>query len=100
MGVIEEKNMYVDVICQFTRNRSIIPLRIRMQDDDGLQQEYTVKAYKELMPYKMETVASGNGYNHSGNRLFRCRIQVLDAYRDIDIFYNSRDNFWKITKIM
>lgn len=38
----------IDVICQFTKDGIIIPLKIRMPDDEGELQVYKVKTYKEI----------------------------------------------------
>ena len=35
-----------DVICQHTIDARIIPLKIRIQDEDGEMQTYSVKGYR------------------------------------------------------
>ena len=37
----------IDVICQHTKEGDIIPLRIRLVDEDGMLQTYNIKSYKD-----------------------------------------------------
>ena len=39
----------IDVICQHTRESKIIPLRIRLQDEDGEFHNYNIKEYKDTI---------------------------------------------------
>ena len=38
----------VDVICQQNRDGTMIPLRVRLTDEEGATQTYTIKEYKDL----------------------------------------------------
>ena len=38
----------VDVICQHSRDGEVIPLRIRVCDEEGELHAYTIKGYKDL----------------------------------------------------
>lgn len=35
----------IDLICQHTMDGKIIPMRMRLRDEDGELQEYTIKGY-------------------------------------------------------
>ena len=37
----------VDVICQHSRDGSLIPIRVRVVDEEGEFQSYTIKGYKD-----------------------------------------------------
>lgn len=39
----------LDVICQFTRYGEIIPIKFRMEDDEGILQEYKVIGYRQVL---------------------------------------------------
>ena len=41
------ENPKIDLICQHCKDGSIIPLRFRVDDEDGVQQEFTIKGYKD-----------------------------------------------------
>ena len=42
------QNRAVDVICQHTKEGKLIPIKLRLQDDEEEFQTYVVKAYKNL----------------------------------------------------
>ena len=48
MGVIQEKYTLADVICQHKTDGTIIPLKIRITDEDGEYQVYNIKSYKDV----------------------------------------------------
>ena len=86
----------IDVICQFTRDALIIPIKIRFKDNDGVYQEYLIKAYKEL-PFG-EDLLLPNGVHVKGNiRPFKCRVESFGKYVDFEIYYNSREALWKMS---
>lgn len=98
MGLTDNKNNFIDVICQHTADGNIIPLRIRLKDEDGIFQTFNIKGYKELStPAKY--ISPYGTIVHSHTWTFLCKIQVLDTLKSIELFYNSNDNLWKITKI-
>ena len=48
MGVIQEKNTLADVICQHKIDGRIIPIKIRILDEDGEYQVYNIRSYKDV----------------------------------------------------
>ena len=48
MGAIQEKYTLADVICQHKTDGTIIPLKIRITDEDGEYQVYNIKSYKDV----------------------------------------------------
>ena len=87
----------VDVICQHTKGSRIIPLRVRLEDEDGITQTYNIKAYKDTTPHNGYTLPSGVKVT-SGIWSFECKILVLDSLRQIKLYYNPRDNIWTVAK--
>lgn len=78
----------IDVICQFTKDGIIIPLKIRIPDDEGELQVYKVKAYKEIpLITGMRTGTE--------NAAFECRIEVYGCIKTIQIYYTSFSRTWK-----
>ena len=43
--MIDFQEKSIDVICQHTKDCKIIPLRIRLEDEDGNLQTYNIKWY-------------------------------------------------------
>ena len=44
----EVKRQPIDVICQHNKDGEIIPMRLRLCDDDGEPHAFTIKSYKDL----------------------------------------------------
>ena len=68
----------IDVICQHTKDRRIIPMRIRLTDEDGVIQTYNIKSYKDVTTHGSYVMPNGirgslfyDSYGLSGNFLFR-----------------------------
>ncbi len=81
MGAISDKTKPTEVITQFTPEGKIIPIRIRLQDDDGAYQTYSIKGYKELTHYDCVFT-------------YACKISVFDKIRIIKLIYQSHDCKW------
>ena len=95
---VKDKNSLsqrVDVICQHSRDGRIIPLRIRLMDEDGEFHVYAIKGYKELAG--QEEFKLPNGVPATSHTwLFECRILVFAAEKRIRLFYNAYDNMWRM----
>lgn len=94
MAPIVEKNNSIDVICQHTRDGNIIPMRIRLVDEDGEYQTYSIKAYKDITNHGSYTMPNGVP-STSHTWTFDCKIQVFNQIKMIRIFYNTYENKWK-----
>ena len=46
MDLCTKTQQKIDMICQHKADVTIIPIKFRMVDDDGLFQEYKIKAYR------------------------------------------------------
>lgn len=69
----------IDVICQHCRSGKIIPLKIRLTDEDGQLQEYKIKRFKETThrgEYKMP-----NGIKVSLNENLRHFTCIIESFR-------------------
>ena len=49
----------VDVICQHNKDGSMIPMRVRLTDEDGAVQTYTIKNYEDLSHQGTRTMPDG-----------------------------------------
>ena len=49
----------VDVICEHKADGSIIPMRFRLSNEDGVYEAYTIKCYRQL--YQKETHTTPDG---------------------------------------
>ena len=85
----------VDVICQHTRDNKIIPMRIRIQDEDGEFHIYNIKSYKDTSPsatYEMPN----HVFVTKGIWTFECKIVVFNQIKRITLLYDPRNNKWEV----
>lgn len=81
MTAINDRTKPAEVITQFTADGKIIPIRIKLQDDDGAYQTYSIKGYKELTHYDCVFT-------------YACKISVFNRIRIIKLIYQSHDCKW------
>ena len=90
------KTKPVDVIAQFNRDGSIIPMKIRIVDEDGELQAYRIKCYKDLSNQRVRTLSEGIfGSNEALS--FDCYIEAFGRKRLVRLYYNDRNMVWRIT---
>lgn len=92
-----ELDKFIDVICQYTKDGRIIPLRIKLQDDDGIYHEYNIKKYKEIS-HSGDVMTPYGFFSHSLNWDFNCIIQVLNREVSVDLFFNGSDQVWRVMR--
>ena len=89
MKMVEE----LDVICQHKSDGTIIPLRIRIKDEEGEYQTYTIKGYKDLSykgAYQMP-----NGVTVTNDMLsYECMIHVFGRPQRLWLLYSLTRNQW------
>ena len=91
----KERDNRIDVICQHTRDGRIIPLKIRVKDEDGEFQTFMVQGYRDLTHPGKYTL--GNGVEVSGCNIktYECKIVVFGVEKIVRIFYNASENLWR-----
>lgn len=87
----------IDVICQHKADGTMIPLKLRLLDEDGAYQEYKVHSFKDLT-YKGVPLdqLDMSRIHSSGIFPFECRIESFGHERTIRIFYSSYEHRWKL----
>ncbi|MBR1861543.1 MAG: hypothetical protein IJ796_06760 [Lachnospiraceae bacterium] len=86
----------VDVICQHSRDGSILPLKVRVLDDDGEFQTYMIKDYRDRS--HMGTRELPDGVFVTDNTLvFECHVIVFGKQKMIRLYYNPSGTVWKMT---
>ena len=78
----------IDVICQHTKEGEIIPMRIRLNDEDGMVQTYKIYSYRNM---------TGSDYRMN-IWIFECKILVLNTLKLIKLYYHGGDRIWTIDK--
>ena len=87
------RKVKADIIAEFTRDGDIIPLRIRVEDDDGELHPYTVKGYKPI--YSGETYLTPEGIYVTNQILsFECSIIVFDQTKYVKLYFDTTKSEW------
>ena len=95
-NMVMENLRTVDVICQHSADGTIIPMRVRITDEDGLRQAFTIKGYKDLSHHGTRTMPDGV-YVTDKTLIFQCKISVIDRERIIMLYYDPTQTVWKMT---
>ena len=86
----------VDVICQHNKDGSMIPMRVRLTDEDGAVQTYTIKNYEDLSHQGTRTMPDGM-YVTDRTFVYECQVQAFGRYRMIRLYYEPSGTIWKMT---
>lgn len=95
METISQNGTTVDVICQHTREGTVIPIKIRVTDDNGEYQTYLIQAYKDVSSHGGSSTPDGI-ITTTNIMHFECKISVFNRERRIHLFYNTFDSKWKL----
>ena len=98
MGTVREKDNRIDVICQHNRDRTIMPIKLRLTDEYGELQTYMIIGYKDLSGKGDYTLPNGIAV-HGHIRTFDCKISVFGTERLVRIVYNADENQWRIIAV-
>ena len=99
MGNVMGENQFADVICQHKTDGTIIPLRIRVKDEDGIYQEFNVKSYRDLTHSGSYKLPSGVLVSSNNVHYFECKIVVFNQQRLLRLCYNAYDSRWLISDV-
>ena len=86
----------IDVICMHSRDREIVPIRIRVMDEEGLYQSFTIKEYRELSHQGTYTRPDGM-YVTNETLIYECKINIFGKTKLICLYYEPTRIVWKMT---
>ncbi len=86
----------IEVICQFKTNALIIPIKIRVVDEDGEFQDYVIKAYKEC-PLGEDLILPNGVHVRRHLRTFECKIVTFGSIKNIKIYFDAQECLWKLS---
>ena len=96
MGAIKYEEKTADVYCVHQKDGTIVPIKIRIEDEDGLLQSYQIKGYRMLDGEGNTILPSGAGVGSNTNLNYECKITVFEKERRIKLLYRKFDNKWII----
>lgn len=94
--MMDFQNRAIDVICQHTKEGKMIPIKLRIQDEEGEFQTYAVKAYRSLSHKGSYTMPNGIAAT-SSIFPFNCKIIVFGREQMVHLYYNNSDQIWRMT---
>ena len=86
----------VDVICQQNRDGTVIPIRVRLTDEEGATQTYTIKEYKDLSHQGTREMPDGV-YVTDRTFVFDCKVLAFGRIKAIMLYYEPSGTIWKMT---
>lgn len=91
--------MPIDCIAQHSSDGELIPLRIRLMDDDGEYQSYTITQCRQL-DYAPGHLTPENVELTSYDMVYECHVSVFGQDRLFRLYYNVKSTtpVWKINK--
>jgi len=88
----------VDVILQNNTDGTIIPLRLRLEGEDGEKKQYRIMAYMDLSHQGARTFADGV-YISNRDLAFRCKVLINDQIRIVNLYRKPSYESWFVTNI-
>lgn len=86
----------VDLICMYSKKGDIIPLRIRVTDEDGLPQVYSIKKFKNLSHRGCMQMPDGV-YVTDNTLIFECSILILGTEKTVRLYNTPPKTVWQIS---
>lgn len=91
----EQMGTDVDVICQHSKDGTIIPIKVRVVDEDGEYHVYTIKKYNDLSHQGTREMPDGM-YVTNLTLVYECQIIVFGKSRIIRLYLDPNSTIWKM----
>lgn len=88
----------IDVICQHTAEGDVIPIKIRVRDEEGEYQNYKIIGYKNLSHGNKEYQLANGVMATSTIIPYECKISTFGRELIIMLNYNSSSNIWTLSR--
>ena len=85
----------VDVISECTADGEIVPLKLRVKDDNGEYQSYRIDSYKNMTGTGTYDTQDGV-YVNDQSVYFRCNITVFGKKRTVTLYYWQSEGVWRL----
>lgn len=85
----------VDVIALYTKEGKVIPLRLRLIDEEGERREFTIRSYRQIEVNDTKTMSDGM-YVTANTLAFECYIDVAGIKRLIRLYWRDGSP-WEMT---
>lgn len=96
MEKAEGKIKPTDVICQISKDGSIIPIKFQITNEDGEVQTYKIKSYRPV-PKKGAYTTKDGAFVCNQTEIFECLIDSFGRSIKVRLYYEpKRDGIWYI----
>ena len=85
----------IDVICEHTADGVIIPLKLRVKDDNGEYQSYRIDSYRDLSGRGSYDTQDGI-YVTNETVYFLCSISIFGRTKNVRLYYKMNEGIWRI----
>lgn len=93
MGAVSPKEAglenTIDVIVQYTKDGMVIPIRIKIQDEDGMYQTYSIRQFREKTITGDYTLPSGIKVTSNKNKVFEVKIVNFGQEKTLNLFFDG-----------
>ena len=89
------KRESIDVICQHSKDGTVIPLKIRVQDKDGEYQAYAIQGFQE-QEHRGGITTKDGVYISSHVTVYECQITTFGYRRRIRLYYDEQSGIWSM----
>ena len=90
------KPVTIDAICLHSRDGKTAPLRIRVVDEDGLYQAYTIKECRDVSHQGARIMPDGV-YVCDNTLIFECTINVFGRDKQVRLYNEPPSQEWRMT---
>lgn len=84
-----------DVICQHTKEGKLIPLKLRIEDDDGELQNYSIRSYRPMSVGRDVVLPNEVTVAKSIYR-YECKLCIWGREKIINLFYHAYEKVWYV----
>ena len=86
----------IEVICQHKTDGTILPIKIRCDDEDGEYHVYRILSFRELAPGESSVTLPSTINATKVLRRFYCKIHVFGKEKCISLLYNTFTGRWDL----
>jgi hypothetical protein len=87
----------VDVICEHKHDGTIIPIKFRLMNEDGLWEVYSIKSYKPNNNNSTHTTKDGI-YVSSTTEIYECKVVIFGLERTVRLYHSQKGSLteWQL----
>ncbi|MCR5459869.1 MAG: hypothetical protein K6F51_08240 [Acetatifactor sp.] len=86
----------IEVICQHKTDGTILPIKIRCDDEDGEYHVYRILSFRELAPGESSVTLPSTINATKVLRRFDCKIHVFGKEKCVSLLYNTCTGRWDL----